>query len=109
MSEQVKEQAKPTSKSVERELLRTRKKRATLVERQEKLKAEIKELNVKCKELEKQHETLRYEERGNKVATTFLKELKLSDEQLAEIVAMYSSKATDSTAKSDVESGESNV
>jgi TolA-binding protein len=77
---------KRTAKSVLNELERVRKSSQKRGEKIAELKKEISLDNSKIKELEKMYESLQHEELQAKIASEWLKEKKLTDEQVAALL-----------------------
>ena len=91
MSEKVeKHDKKQTSKSVMREINRTKKTLEIRQKRRAELKTEISGLSKQIRELEKLHGTLLQEEMQRKIATTWLKDGKMTDTQIMKLLEVGS-------------------
>ena len=75
-----------TIKSAKSELARMEKSRQSKNEKIQQLRAELKEINTKVKELESIYDTLYHENLQRQIATVWFKEQKLSGDQIAKFL-----------------------
>lgn len=75
-----------TLKSVKSELARLEKSRQSKNEKIQQLRAELKEINVKVKELESIYDTLYHEDLQRQIAEVWFKEQKLSGDQIVKFL-----------------------